>query len=264
MQKYFLPITPEEALLQHNSLLQASADAALEEASQRDRTRVLQRGPGRPKKHTPVADVLKSAAAAAAAAAAEVITSDAEDDPPRKRGKYTNWFASPHIHDILAAYQRYSHSSRKTVEELQRSFPQLPTEKEARFAHLSQSTVRSWHDESGALLPRFREALAELTAPRRGPGEARAFAAYPDEEQEVKRVLNIMRSKGTVVNVSVIRYVMRSVLSRRQPTLLQELSLSNGFVSEWARDCMSWTWRVRTTAASRNGICSRCSCPPNT
>lgn len=248
MQNYFQSITPEQALAQHASQLQSSAAAALEEAAQREHARLLQRGPGRPKKESAAADVLMTAAAARTAAA------DAEEDQeqPRKRGKYTNWFASSYIHDILAAFQRYSHNARRTVEELQRAFPKLPTEKEARFAHLSESTVRSWHDQNGALLPRFRDVLAaELAAPRRGPGEARAFAAFADEESELQRVLSIMRSKGTVVNIAVIRHVMRAVLSRRQPDLLKQLTLSSGFVSEWARDRMLWTWRARTTAASK-------------
>jgi hypothetical protein len=86
-------------------------------------------------------------------------------------------FATPYIHDILATYQLQLGNSVKTVSYLQRTFPRLATETEARFAHLSESTVRSWHDASHKLLPRFRAILdAGQTAAPRGPGVAERYA----------------------------------------------------------------------------------------
>lgn len=253
MQHYFQRITAEQALTQHTQLLQASAAAAATEAAEQERNAVLRRGPGRPKRETPAADVLMTAAAAAAAAVAVASTTDSDEAArTRKRGKYTNWFATPHIHDILAAYQKYSHNARRTVEELQRSFPRLPTEKEARFEHLSESTVRSWHDDNGKLQQRFADVLSgQMHAPLRGPGEARAFTAFPDVEQKIQDVLHVMRNKGTVVNVAVIGHVMRAIISRLQPDLLHQLLISNSFIKNWVKDRMNWTWRARTTSASK-------------
>jgi hypothetical protein len=67
----------------------------------------------------------------------------------------------------------------------------------------------------------------------------------------VKRVIQIMRERGAVVNIRVIRIVMRIIFEEVEPQLLQTLTLSNGFISQWAREELSYSWRVRTTAASK-------------
>jgi len=87
----------------------------------------------------------------------------------QKRGKYINWFASAYIHDIQHAVQRTG-SARKAVEWPQRSFPKLFIESAARFADLSESTVRSWYKD-GRLLPKFQLLLDEqkAAAPRDVP-----------------------------------------------------------------------------------------------
>jgi len=59
---------------------------------------------GRPKRQREAADVLTAAAAATAASAAATAPILPLDQPPSKRGKYTNWFTSPFLTDILAAY----------------------------------------------------------------------------------------------------------------------------------------------------------------
>lgn len=54
---------------------------------------------GRPKRERTLAE-----AAAAAAAAAAPEKADSEEQPAAKRGKYTNWFTSPYLNDVLRAY----------------------------------------------------------------------------------------------------------------------------------------------------------------
>jgi len=60
-----------------------------------------------------------------------------------------------------------------------------------------------------------------------------------------------MRDKGASVNMLVTRHVMRAVFQADCPALLDTLNLSNGFVSSWAHDEMQYSWRRRTTAASK-------------
>jgi hypothetical protein len=160
-------------------------------------------------------------------------------------------FASPYIHDILAAFQLNLHNARHTVAYLQRTFPQLPTESEPRFGSLSESTVRCWHDAAGKLLPKFSAVVAQGTRAARGPGRTRVLQGHPEVEDEVKRVLSVMRDRGAVVNVCVIRLVMRLVIQNKEPRLLAELTLSRSFISMWAREQMQYSWRVRTTPASK-------------
>lgn len=161
-------------------------------------------------------------------------------------------FASPFIHDILSAYQLHLHNARKTVAYLQRSFPQLPTESAPRFADLSESTIRSWHDADGKLLPRFMQLLEEeKSAAPRGPGRQRMLEGYPGIEAEVKRILLTMRDRGAVVSLLVVQHILRIVIENKEPTLLAELKLSKHFSSVWVREALGWSWRMRTTAASK-------------
>jgi hypothetical protein len=257
----FSPITAEAAQLQVQRIA-AEAERAVSEAAaaaearraDEERAALLRPGPGRPKLERSANDVLAAAAAAAAAsssAAAAAATAAVVEEPIRKRGKYCNWFATPLVHDILAAYQVNLQSARKTVEWLRNKFPRLPTESSGRFDDLRESTVRSWHDDNGKLLAKFRDALRGATGASRGPGRPSAFAGHPEIEDEVKRVLRIMREKGAVVNIVVLRLVMRAVILQHEPSLLANQKLSNGFCSQWAHEHMLWSWRQHTTAASK-------------
>lgn len=117
---------------------------------------------------------------------------------------------------------------------------------------MSESTIRSWHDEDGKLLPKFAAIIEQgKHAAARGCGRVRTLLEHPAVEEEVKRILTVMRDRGAVVNIRVIQLVMRIVIESEEPALLEKLKLSNSFVSEWARQQMSYSWRVRTSAASK-------------
>ena len=161
--------------------------------------------------------------------------------------------ASPHRHDLLAAYERCGHSARATVAYLHATFPRLSTEAHARFDGLSESTVRTWFGKDHKLLPRFQQIMDECqqTVPR-GPGLPRPMQAYPAVEEEIKSILLRMRSDaGAVVNILIVRCVMQAAMQARSPALLQELKLSAMFISRWVRDEMGWSWRCKTGAASK-------------
>ena len=250
MQRFFQPISVSDAFDQQQRVLQQSAAQAAIDADQRRQRELMRPGPGRPRKALDADAVLTAAAAAAPSTADEGAAANCEE-PPSKRGKYTSWLSSPFVHDILAAYQLNLHNAKATVRYLQRTVSRLPTDRASRFDELAESTVRSWHDTDGQLLPRFRQVVDEQREARRGPGKSRALYGHPEVEDEVKRILHAMREKGAVVNLLVIRMVMRAVIEKVRPELLAELRLSKGFLSEWAREELGWTWRVRTTTASK-------------
>jgi hypothetical protein len=247
MRRFFSTISADDAYTQQQVALQQSAAQAAINADQRQQRELIRPGPGRPRRVLDTNAVL----AAAATASSSSLSTDPEE-PPAKRGKYTSWISSPFIHDILAAYQLNLHNAKATVRYLQRTFRRLPTEPAGRYDELAESTLRSWHDEAGELLPRFRLIIEEQRAATpRGPGVTRVLLGHPEIEDEVKRILQTMRAKGAVVNILVIRLVMRTVVEQTQPELLAELTLSHGFISKWAREELGWTWRVKTTAASK-------------
>lgn len=142
MLAFFPRISVSDAHAQQQRVLEQSAAEAAIVAEERRRAALIRPGPGRPRKALDANEVLKAAAAAAAAAPLDAAEQE-DDEPASKRGKYANWFAGPHIHDILAAYQLNLHNAKQTVRYLQRSYPRLPTETAGRFDSLAESTIRS-------------------------------------------------------------------------------------------------------------------------
>lgn len=201
---------------------------------------------GRPKRERDAADVLSAAASAATAATATALATAVAplDAPASKRGKYANWFASPFLPDILAAYS-HCHSARTTVTTLRRAHA------DGRYARLSPATLQRWFDDQHRLRPQYQAQLEQHMAASRGRGPAGLFAKVPQAEAEVKRVLLQMRTAGAPINSRVIRWVMLAVLHAAQPMLLLRHRLSQQFISNWARQQLDWRWRARTTAASK-------------
>ena len=245
----FARITADDAQQQ---LQRIARQFALELAQRSPAAPAPQKRPvGRPKRERDAAAVLTAgaaddaaAASASSAAAAASAAATPLDEPVSKRGKYTNWFSSPFLPDILAAYSR-CHSARTTVTMLRRAYP------DGRFARLSHATVQGWFDDQHRLLPQYQKQLELQAATSRGHGFAGLFAQTPEAEQEIKRVLLQMRAAGAPLNSRVIRWVMLAVLQEASPTLLLRHRLSQPFISGWARQQLDWRWRARTTAASK-------------
>jgi sulfur relay (sulfurtransferase) DsrC/TusE family protein len=251
MLRFFSPISADDAQQQQHRTFQHDAVEASATRVAAAQAQLRRAKPGRPRKLLSSDAVLIMAAAAKADAAA--AQTDEVLEQPTKRGKYENWFASPFIHDILSAYRKNLGSAKKTVEHLMNAFPRLPTETEARFHGLSESTVRSWFDADKKLLPKFQAVLdaQKENGPCRGPGRCTILGEYPEIEEAVIAALQSMRDRGLTVNILIIRLVMRGLIKTMRPQLLRELRLSKGFVSKWAHSALNYSWRVRTTAASK-------------
>jgi len=207
------------------------------------------RAVGRPKVKRSVDAVLESTADAAAVA----------EHAKSKRGRYTRWFNEPLlINDILQAHAQTGGSARATVALLQKHAS------DNRFERLSHSTVVSWFDKSGQLLAKHQAELDAGRAHATSIGRCPAFQAAPDAEDTICDILLQLRSSGTPLNSHTIRWVMQAVLQDKCPALLQQLKLSQAFISNWVRGHprLQYRWRARTTAASKlpddweqQGIC---------
>lgn len=193
---------------------------------------------GRPKLKRPAEEEL------VAAAAADTLI---EQLPQPKRGKYTRWFDSPYINDILVAHARNSGSARRTVLYLQANAP------DSRFERLSHSTVASWFDSNGKLKEQHQQELDAGRAASRGGGHSPALQAAPGAEDAICDILLKLRTAGTPLNSHIIRWVMLAVLQDKHPAVLNSLKLSQQYISSWVRNNprLQFRWRARTTAASK-------------
>lgn len=129
------------------------------------------------------------------------------------------------------------------MEALRRSSP------DGRFDRLSHSTVSSWFDDRHNLLPKFQQQLDALKPAMRGAGSQPSID--PELEEELKTTLLKMRGAGAPLGTRVIRWIMRALVEERRPALLLQLTFSQTFISRWVRKVLNWSWRSRTTAASK-------------
>ena len=231
MLRFFPKVTAAEAAQQQQQTLTQITETIQQLQTIQHHNDLLRRKPGRPRK--PVLLEPPSDAALAAAVAA----------PAAKRSvTYNNWLSSPFIHDILAAYQKSGCRARKAVSDLQHLH--------RRYSTLSESTVRSWHDSNGRLLDKFSSILSSPVP--RGFTSTPALHDYPELEAEMVATLQKMREVGAIVNILTIRLTMQAIIEHRgQQQILETLKMSKGWISEWAHRKMNWSWRVRTTAASK-------------
>lgn len=215
----FVRVTADDAAQQRQAVFAATRPtAALAPAAAPEK-----RGPGRPRKMK--------------------LTAPPDEQPRSKQrtGSYTHWFASPYINDVLRAVTQSGFAWRRAVEQLKLRAP------DDRFVHLSDSTVRDWYDKEHKLKPQFQAQL-EARKPHAG---GRPALLCSDIEDEVKRVLLQLREAGTPINSHVIRWTMQGIFAERDPSLLDSLRLSQQWISQWVRAKLQWTWRARTTAASK-------------
>lgn len=156
-----------------------------------------------------------------------------------------NWFKSPFIHDILAAY-KICRSGYKTVQYLQRQFPKLDTEEYARFQLLSDSTVDGWFNSEHQLLPQHAALLNCNWHNPKGSGRHAILSKYPELVEKIKQTLMDMRKRNISVKVRQARIVFTAMIKLHQPELMDELRLSKSFLSNWCRSNLSWRYRKVT------------------
>jgi DDE superfamily endonuclease len=102
------------------------------------------------------------------------------------------------------------------------------------------------------LLPKFAAIIAQQkNVASRGAGRNAFLSEYPEIEAEAKRILSKIRFRGGTANILVVGIVVRTVLRKMQPKLLREFKTSRMWCSRWAHDHLNWSWRLKTTAASK-------------
>lgn len=196
---------------------------------------------GRPKKQREAATALADGAAAEAEA-------EKNEERESKRRKYTSWFNTEFITDILTAYRKSSFNARRTVSSLRQSDP-------VRYARLSHSTIMSWFDKNakGKLLPHFQEQYDNAVAVGRGNGRIPALEREEagEVEEEIKKQLLLLRGAGTPLNSRVVKWVMMAIIDEKCPEIYNHTKLSQASISRWVRAKLDWRWRCSTTAASK-------------
>ena len=231
MLGYFKPMSADEKVAQLQRLKQqADAAAALHASSiaaAAAAALLVKPGPGRPRRPAPLLDAV---------------------EVPATKRHNIDWFSrSDLIQHILSVHRQTGFSSYLTVRQLQR-IPLI-------YDNLSRSTIDSWFKDK-KLLPPYQARLDNNIPSQSGSGGGvmRVFSRTEQSrlaEQSIKRQLHTLREQGATINVMVTKYIMQAVLEERCPGMLEQFKLSNTFVKDWLRNEMQYSWRARTTAASK-------------
>jgi hypothetical protein len=160
-----------------------------------------------------------------------------------------NWFESPYIHDIIAAYT-INKTGYMTVQYLNKKFPKLSTENIARFELLAPSTIDCWFQD-GELKSQYQQLLAGKYETKRGNNISSTFGNNLELEMKIINCIETMRNTGATIKINQIRIVMRAYILKYKPNLLKEFNLSKAFISSWIRNKLGWRIRRGTTAAQK-------------
>jgi hypothetical protein len=142
-------------------------------------------------------------------------------------------------------------SGYKTVQYLQNRYPS--NKFNGRFDLLRHSTIDGWFDDNHNLKPEYQEKFndyGESTNPRNAGAKSKLFP-YPELEKEIINRLIKTRETGVVMRIRNIRIIMRALIQKHQPQLLEEFKLSKRWISTFVRSKLNWRTRRKTTAASK-------------
>jgi hypothetical protein len=223
---------------------QQQTKAELERKSECTPSRItIKRGPGRPKKRKAQQDVCNATPMAASDdTTATVLHSQVESDESSAKATHIDWFASPFIHDIIAAVGHFR-SARVAVESLQKRFPRLPTESEGRFDRLRESTIRTWFDDEWKL----RERFACLAKPEKGGSTS---AIGEELEEKIIHQLRLLRDAGQAVSATIIRMVVIAIVrNEKKDDVLKKHSISLRWCRHFVATKLGWRFRRTTTSS---------------
>lgn len=170
--------------------------------------------------------------------------SNDEKHVSRRKEHYIDWFASPFVHDIIAALRLHNHSIRSAIRYLQQKYPKLPTERSGRFDALSQSTVRHWYvngtnDFKWEYQIRLEGAVLNHTGGRVG-----AFHGRDRLVEIIVTRLKALRDQGhCTLSVPLIAPIIRAIIQIHDPELLEKIKLSREFVRLFVRRELNWAYR---------------------
>jgi DDE superfamily endonuclease len=208
----------------------------LEEQQQKECAQLIseanKRPPGRPKKSNHEVQ-------------STVVSAGADVDAAKRPRMH--WFTTPHIHDILFAYEQTG-SGYKAVQWLIQHRPQLPSEQTWKFRDLADSTIDSWYD-NGKLKDNYAQQLA-FDWKRWHNGRNHAFAPYPELVMQLKKRLMLV-SEHSQISIRHVKQQMKAMCLKHAPQLVSELKFSRAFISRFCNTELNWQWRRCTTALSK-------------
>lgn len=168
-----------------------------------------------------------------------------DDSTPSTR-PHIDWFSSPLIHEIIH-YARSLRSARDVVQVLQKKYPRLDTEQQGRYDSLRESTVRYWFNDSWQLKDQFKQLITGNEKTHYG-GKKPLLDSYPELDTAIQTRLHQMRDNSCTMSLNIITMVIKGVIKKHHPDLLEQLKISQTFAHKYVKQKLNWSSRRATTA----------------
>jgi hypothetical protein len=176
--------------------------------------------------------------------------------PTKKvRGPYTNWFI-PSLWDPIFAIVTKHRNLKGALRFLQLKY-RLPGQVHGIYDKLTRSSLAEWFTNVGELKDRTKQAIfKEIAAFTGGPQHAYILSGHIELEEDIITLLKSHQDAGQALFASTVRGLIRTLIQKRVPYLLDNESQSGFKVSiPWTRDFvrtnLGWSFRKATGAARK-------------
>jgi hypothetical protein len=170
------------------------------------------------------------------------------------RGHYTNWFSPkfwPPIHVAMKQHRNYADALG-----FLRSAYRQPCDLSCVYDALTRGSLHTWFYPDGKLKDNYKKCVEFGSYFAKAPQHCPVLALFPLLKEEICEVLKKQRDAGQPLYAICIQPLIRAIINKRHPELLQDSS-PNGFrVSiDWIRTFikseLNWSYRASTTAAGK-------------
>ena len=173
----------------------------------------------------------------------------------KARGPYTNWFV-PSLWDPIYSAVSHHRSLGHALRYLQVKY-KLPGQNKSVYDKLTRGSLREWFTKTGELKEGTKQAIFKETAVFTGGAQhSYVLSKHHELEEEIITLLKAHREAGQPLFATSVRTLIRTLIQKREPHLL-DFQSPNGFrVSlEWTRDFvrtkLDWSFRKSTGAARK-------------
>jgi hypothetical protein len=152
----------------------------------------------------------------------------------KARGTYTNWFCPSLWRPIQYAMKRFRNYLFAML--YLRSAYKEPGESKSIYDGLRRSTLYGWFTTSGVLREKYQHCVQEETYFTKGDQHAPILSKYPEVEEEIISTLKKQRATGQPLYGTTIQPLIKAILRKRVPHLLDFTSKTGFNVSiNWTR-----------------------------
>jgi hypothetical protein len=178
------------------------------------------------------------------------------EEPIRKkkvRGTYTNWFLPSLWGPIQAAMKQYKNYT-STLHYLQTKY-RSPGQIRSMYVDLSRGTLWDWFTPTGELREGVEKKIFnEDCSFTEGSQHCYVLSKFPKLEEEIIEMLNAHREAGQPLFVAIVRTTIRTLIRKREPSLLEHegktaFKVSLAWTRDFVRSTLNWSYRAATGAA---------------